>query len=131
MAAMSGFIWRKYACPIPLGEVGMPELIRRPEGRLYPELMRWDLIGAAFAGFVRPAPDLLPQAVCYDLQTAFSIVRDDVLGSTGSRVVDMVELSDFMTSNLLGCFAGPDTPYFFSDSGSWLSELRRFSQSSR
>ena len=86
-----GFLWRKYVTGCPVSMVEGPVLLRGLSSKLYPKLMRWDQLQPAFCGFVSLAPDWLPAATCYDLQASMRIFYDQVLGRTGSFVVDAAE----------------------------------------
>lgn len=130
MPDVSGFLWRKYCVAIPAGRPGYPVVVPANTRGMYPGLMRWDQMEAAVLGVVLPREDLLPQAICYDMDRAL-LVLSGILGRSGSRVIDVMDVAEFFCRNLLGAYAGGDTPFFWSPDDNWDDILVRFNHNIR
>ena len=103
-----------------------PLLLRGLSSKLYPNLMRWDQLSPAFCGFVYLAPDWLPTAVCYDLQSSMRLFFDQILGRTGSFVVDAAETVEAVRHMLLNSYTDGATPFFWAESDDWDREVEQF-----
>lgn len=121
-----GFLWRKYILPYDLdgGDGTLSLQYGEVRGR-YPQLTRWDQMGGAEIGFVHLGFDGPPIAVCYDLQGALALFND-TLGKTGSMVVDMMNLEESFRTLILAAFMGSDTPFFWTSSNDWRTEVNDF-----
>lgn len=109
-----------------MGKTDGFHLVALPDPKAYPHLTRWEQLEDALIGAVRYDPLGAPVAVCYDLQKALNIFSTQVLGSTGSYVVDAMETVDNFKGLLLNSFMGPDTPFFWSSSDDWGKEVQHF-----
>jgi len=117
---MGGFIWRKYVCALPVsGEIK----VGTASYKSYPHLMRWELLEDAFCGVVYLQKDGPPSAICYDLQAAMALFHKSILGGTNSRVVDIMSSVESFNLMILNAYAGGDTPFFWSKSDSWDTEM--------
>lgn len=67
----------------------------------------------------------LPFAVAYDIQEVLRLLLKSILSPTGSIVIDLIDTFDFFERQMLNCFAGPDTPCYWSRAGRSLEDQFR------
>ncbi len=112
-AKVAGWLTRKYISTHCGSENDHLIVIPTPRDR-YPSYMRWEQLDDAFIGFVYQRGQGLPLAACYDMVDAFEYYQKNIVGRTGSRTIDLVVAAEGFESHLLSCFAGSDTPFFWT-----------------